>query len=498
MTQTPTATAFVQDSTDVGRPQVVSRNRESTERDSGFDRLLANAAILVVDDELGICNFLKRALEPRCAMIEVASSAEEAEALRLRFHFDVLIVDIRLPGLSGLDWLAHLRERGVRTHVIYMTAYADLNMAIEAIRHGAHDFVLKPFRIEEMTLALGRTLTQRQVLRENSLLKLQLQQLQRDQGVVGESAAIRETLELAQRVAPTPTTVLIEGETGTGKELVARTVHQLGRRSGAFVAVNCGTVPGELFESELFGHVRGAFSGAVQSREGLVVHAERGTLFLDEIGELPLSMQAKLLRVLEERMIRPVGAEREIPVDVRVLAATNRDLAAMVEEGTFRQDLYFRLNVLPIKVPPLRDRLDDLPLLVSHFIERLTAEMRVDPVELMHTDYERLRAWRWPGNVRELRNIIERTLLLGRLPADSLRHASHDNAAQDTGVDGALTEALATGYPLDWPMEAVERAHMQSVLASHGNNKSASARQLGVSRKTLERKEQIWARETEA
>lgn len=468
---------------------------EITDESVRFDRLLAGAAILVVDDEPGICNFLKRALVPRCALLEVASSAEEAEALRLRYHFDVLIVDIRLPGLSGLDWMAHLRERGVRTHVIYMTAYADLSMAIEAIRHGAHDFVLKPFRIEEMTLALSRTLVQRQVMRENSLLKLQLQHYKSEQSIVGESAAIRATLELAQRVAPTPTTVLIEGETGTGKELIARTLHSLGRRTGAFVAVNCGTVPGELFESELFGHVRGAFSGAIQSREGLVVHADRGTLFLDEVGELPPGMQAKLLRVLEERVIRPVGAEREVPVDVRVVAATNRDLAATVEAGSFREDLYFRLNVLPIRVPPLRERLEDLSLLVDHFLQSLSAEMRLDPITLMHTDYERLKSWHWPGNVRELRNVIERTLLLGRLPVDSLRRPS-DGEESVTAMDTpGNTAGLSLGYPLDWSMEAVERAHMQAVLVSNGNNKSASARQLGVSRKTLERKEQIWSRE---
>lgn len=453
-------------------PEVANRD--------GFEELLRSSAILVVDDEPGMRNFLKRALENRCALLEVSESAEAAEALRLRYHFDLLLVDIRLPGLSGLDWLRQLRDRGIRTQVIYMTAYADVEMAIEALRNGADDFIMKPFRAEQMFLAIQRAMQKRQILRENSLLRLRLDQLKADRGVVGESAAIKDTLELAQRVAPSPTTVLVQGETGTGKELVANAIHAMSRRGGPFVPINCGTIAPELFESELFGHVKGAFTGAMQSREGLFLHADQGTLFLDEIGELPLAMQAKLLRVLEERQIRPVGGEREIAVDVRVIAATNRDLSRMVADGTFREDLFFRLNVLPLEVPPLRQRLDDLELLVEHFFDMLSREMRMPRVELMHTDWQRLRAYHWPGNVRELKNVIERTLLLGRLPADCLRTSDEVGRARDAG------------YPLDWPLAEVEKAHMQAVLDALDNNKSAAARQLGVSRKTLERKEQGW------
>ncbi|MEE9320707.1 MAG: sigma-54 dependent transcriptional regulator [Granulosicoccus sp.] len=448
-------------------------------RDKQFCQLLGTAAILVVDDEPGMRSFLKRALENRCALLEVAGSAEEAEALRLRFHFDLLLVDIRLPGLSGLQWLRQLRERGVRTHVIYMTAYADLEMAIEALRNGADDFIMKPFRTEQMFLAMQRTLSKRQILRENSLLRLQLDQMKDDNGVIGESASIKDTLALAQRAAPTQSTVLIQGETGTGKELIARSIHFMSKRSGPFVTINCGTISPELVESELFGHVKGAFSGAHQTRDGLFAHADRGTLFLDEVGELPLNVQTKLLRALEQRLIRPVGSEREVPVNVRVLAATNRNLAQLSEHGAFRQDLYFRLNVLPLDVPPLRERLEDIPPLVEHFIGRLSAEMRMAPVELMHTDWERLSAWHWPGNVRELQNVVERTLLLGRLPVDCLR-------------DEQQVQTAEAGYPLEWSLDAVERAHMESVLASVNNNKSAAARILGVSRKTLERKQHLW------
>lgn len=456
------------------------RTSRTKSDDDSLDRLLKSVAILVVDDEPGMRNFLKRALEKRCALLEVAGSAEEAEALRLRYHFDLLLVDIRLPGLSGLEWLRQLRDAGVRTHVIYMTAYADLDMAIAALRNGADDFIMKPFRTEQMFMSMQLALQKRQILRENSLLRLQLNQAHVDRGVVGNSEVIRETMTMAERVAPTQSNVLIQGETGTGKELIARAIHAMSNRSGPFVPINCGTIAPELFESELFGHIQGAYTGATQSREGLFLHADGGTLFLDEIGELPPAMQAKLLRVLEEKTIRQVGCEKEIPVNVRVLAATNRDLAADSEADRFRSDLYFRLNVLPIRVPPLRDRVEDIPALVEHFFSILSAEMRLVPVELMHTDWQRLNAYHWPGNVRELKNVIERTLLLGRLPADSMR-----------GND-VIEDDSSSGYPLDWPMDAVERAHIESVLESLNNNKSAAARQLGVSRKTLERKQNLW------
>lgn len=454
-----------------------NRNLGDTET---LDKLLSSVAILVVDDEPGMRNFLKRSLEKRCALIEVAGSAEEAEALRLRYHFDLLLVDIRLPGLSGLDWLRQLREAGVRTHVIYMTAYADLDMAIAALRNGADDFIMKPFRTEQMFMAMQLALQKRQILRENSLLRLQLNQIKVDRGVVGESEVIKETLILAERVAPTHSNVLVQGETGTGKELIARAIHAMSKRTGPFVPINCGTIAPDLFESELFGHLQGAFSGATQSREGLFLHAEGGTLFLDEVGELPLAMQTKLLRVLEEKTIRQVGCEKEIPVNVRVVAATNRDLAADSRAEKFRSDLYYRLNVLPIKVPALRERREDIPSLVEHFFEILSAEMRLVPIELMHTDWQRLNEYHWPGNVRELKNVIERTLLLGRLPADSMR--SSDDESDDA----------ADGYPLSWTVDAVERAHIEAVLASVNNNKSAAARKLGVSRKTLERKQNLW------
>lgn len=460
--------------------QALNSPKPEASEELEFNRLLRSAAILVVDDEPGMRNFLKRALESRCALLEVAGSAEEAEALRLRFHFDLLLVDIRLPGLSGLDWLGKLRERGVRTHVIYMTAYADLEMAIAALRNGADDFIMKPFRTEQMFISMQRALTRGQILRENSLLRLQLEQMQDDDGVIGESPVMKAMLMLAQRAAPTQSNVLIQGETGTGKALVARAIHSLSRRSGALVTLNCGTLNDEDFDRELFGHLKGAFVGATETRDGLFVHASKGTLFLDEIGELSFAAQAKLLRVLELGVIRPMGGSRELPIDVRLIVSTTRDLEHLTESGAFRSDLYYRLNVLPIVVPPLRDRGRDMEALVECFMERFSADLRLSPVEFLHTDWEQLANYHWPGNVRELRNVVERTLLLGQLPADSL----HNSADQESWS--------GPGYPLDWTSDRVERAHIEAVLVSVNNNKSAAARQLGVSRKTLERKQTLW------
>lgn len=437
------------------------------ENELEFNRLLRSAAILVVDDEPGMRNFLKKALESQCALLEVAGSAEEAEALRLRYHFDLLLVDIRLPGLSGLDWLSKLRQRGIRTHVIYMTAYADLEMAIGALRNGADDFIMKPFRTEQIFISMRRTLTRGHIMRENSLLRLQLNQSRKHESIVGESAVMQDMLSTMHRIAATPACVLISGETGTGKSLVARTLHDMSRRNGAFVAIDCGNLAENLVENEMFG------------RDGLFLHADKGTLFLDEIGELPEAFQAGLMHVLEHNELPGAAGQQGMPVDVRILVSSSRDLRLDVRRGVLRADLLYRLNVLPIVVPPLKERGKDLELLVTSFIDQLSAERRLAPVELLHTDWQQLQAYHWPGNVRELRNVIERTLLLGHLPGDSFTSPPEDNWN-------------GPGFPLSWDLQSVERHHIEAVLASVNNNKSAAARILGVSRKTLERKQTLW------
>ncbi|MBD3609422.1 MAG: sigma-54-dependent Fis family transcriptional regulator [Gammaproteobacteria bacterium] len=442
-----------------------------------------SASILVVDDEPGMRNFLERALKKMGAYVEVADSVEQAQALRDRCYFDLMIMDIRMPGESGVEWVTSLREQGCNTDVIFMTAYAELDMAIQALRTGAMDFIIKPFRLEQMLTSVERCLERQQLKRENFLLRRELDKHLQMDGMVGHSPAVQEVCGIIKRVAPTPSTILIEGESGTGKELAARAIHQRSGRKGEFAPINCGSISPELLESELFGHSKGAFTGAHKSRQGLFNYANGGTVFLDEIGEMPLPMQAKLLRVLEERAIRPIGTEQEVPVDVRIIAATNRDLSEEVKLGKFREDLYYRLNVLSIRMPALRERVEDIPDLAEYFSNILSEELGVEPIPFNHDDLIRLQSYTWPGNIREFKNIIERSLLLGQFPGDCLQGSQHA-AIQEQGV--------SQGYPAGWTMDNVEKAHMQKVLQEVNGNKSEAARRLGVSRKTMERKTAQW------
>nr|CDQ36363.1 Transcriptional regulatory protein ZraR [Virgibacillus halodenitrificans] len=442
---------------------------------------LPTASVLIVDDEPGMRSYLAKALASRFALVEVADSLSAAEALRQRLHFDLLLVDIRLPDRSGIEWHEALGPER-RSDIIFMTAYADLDMAVQALRAGASDFIIKPFRLEQLQSAVDRCLAQRRLARENFVLKRETQRLHHpDESMIGDSHAMVQVRAITERVAPTPSAVLIHGESGTGKELVARDLHRLSGRFGAFVPLNCGAIAGDLLESELFGHVKGAFTGAVKTREGLFTYADGGTLFLDEIAEMPLAMQAKLLRVLESKRIRPVGSEQEQPVDVRILAATHRNLQHEVSEGRFREDLYFRLNVLTLTLPALREHPEDIPALAHHFSRQLSRDLGLAALPWQHADLVRLTHYPWPGNIRELKNFIERCILLGQLPSDMLDEATT-----------APSAIAANGYPSDWSLEAVERAHILGVLEAHGHNKSSAARALGVSRKTLDRKLNAW------
>jgi two-component system NtrC family response regulator len=461
-------------------------NEASGDRHAGAARATPPArpaAVLVVDDEPGMRNFLCKALAPLCALVESAASVDEAEALRQRYHFDLMIIDVRLPGESGSAWLTRLREQSVSTDVIVMSAYASVETAVASLRAGASDFLLKPFRIEQMLSAVQRCLAHRDMARENYLLRRSAPATASHPGIIGQSRAMQALNALIQRVAATNATLLVEGETGTGKELVARAVHEGSGRSGPFVPVNCGSIAADLLESELFGHVKGAFTGAHSQREGLFCFAEGGTLFLDEIGELPLAMQAKLLRVLEEKRVRPVGSDRELPVNARVVAATNRRLREEVVAGRFREDLYFRLNVMTLRVPSLRERTDDVGMLADHFSQVLSQDLGVDPLPLDHHDVERLKRYDWPGNVRELRNVVERSLLLGRLTSDTLNAEGEARRGTEPG----------SGAELDLELAEVEKRYMLRMLEHVGGNKSEAARRLGVSRKTLERKLKQWA-----
>lgn len=434
-------------------------------------------SVLVVDDEPGMLSFLQRALTPRCGVIDTASSVEQAAPLLRRRLYDLIVLDISLPGRSGVDWLHELRADGYIGDVVLMTAYADLDTAIGALRAGAADFLLKPFSLAQALNAIQRCFERSSLVRENFVLRREVSERSADiEGLVGQSAAMHELCERLKKIAPSPATLLLTGESGTGKEVAARAVHLMSPRAkGPFVPVNCAAIAPELIESELFGHVKGAYTGAQQSREGLFYYARGGTIFLDEIGEMPLAAQAKLLRVLEERRIRPVGSEQEIPVDVRVIAASNREMKDEVAAHRFRQDLYYRLQVVELTLPSLRERPEDLPLLVEHFISQLAPHLDVPRLTLDARTLSRMAAYDWPGNVRELKNFVERSLILGWF---DLGPEPKDCAAPVGCTDETL--------------ESVEKRHILAVLAACDGNKSEAGRRLGVSRKTLDRKCQAW------
>lgn len=489
-------------------------------------------SVLVVDDEPGMRAILKKALSKKFAQVDTAGSIEEAEELRKRCHFDLLIVDINLPGRSGIEWHEAFDPSTRRSDVIFMTGYADLDTAIQALRAGASDFILKPFNLDQMMQSVNRCIERRLVERQNFALQRDIDRTY-PVDIIGDAQRTLMMKKMIAQVAPSQAAVLVEGESGTGKELVARALHQLSKRSGPFVPLNCGAIAPDLLESELFGHVSGAFTGAKKGREGLFRVANNGTLFLDEIGEMPLSMQSSLLRALEQKAIRPVGAEREVQVDVRIVAATNRNLKQEVEEGRFRRDLYYRLNVLTIELPALRDRVEDIPALSHHFTQQLAKDLGVKPVSWTHEDIQSMQAYDWPGNIRELRNMMERCLLLGKPPAEYWRElagdvvitsattvgeqpvasdiqvgttnaeetfSSLDSVAVPAGNQPSCSCAEIDGdsfcYPTDWTLKEVEKAHIMQVVDSHEGNKSAAARQLGVARKTLERKYKDWADES--
>lgn len=444
---------------------------------SEFGPWLAQASILVVDDEPGMRNFLVRTLEARCKFVDEASDTFEASRKLDERHFDVVILDNIMPKKTGLEWLAEQRSVGLYAETILMTAYADLDTAIQAIRVGAADFVLKPFRSNQILNAVSRSLDRIQLQRENFALKYELRAASdhiflRDR-LVGSSAIIQQARDMISRVAPLPTSVLLTGESGTGKEVLARSIHELSdRASKPFVPLNCAAIPSDMLETELFGHVKGAFTGADTRREGLFLHAQGGTLFLDEIGEMPVSLQSKLLRVIEDRRVRPVGSEREVPVDLRFVFATNADLANDVEKGRFRADLYYRINVMQINLAPLRDRDHDVLELADLFMHKLSRQLGMPPVAIDEAARAMLLGYNWPGNVRELRNLIERTLILGRFPVD---------------LRGGITVPGASGT-----LEEVERRHIIAVLEDAGGNRDEAARRLGISRKTIDRKFTSW------
>ncbi|SMX44301.1 sigma-54-dependent transcriptional regulator [Actibacterium lipolyticum] len=442
--------------------------------DNGFGTGLRNASILVVDDEPGMRNFLVKTLSPRCKRIEQAGSAEEASRQLDQHHFDIVILDNVMPGQSGLDWLSDQRRVGFFAEAILMTAYADLETAIQALRVGAADFVLKPFRSNQILNAVARCMDQRHLRRENFLLKYELlsEDISGRGRLLGSSPKIEEIRRTLEKVAPLPTPVLFTGESGTGKEIAARTLHAMSDRAEKpFVPVNCAAISPDQVANELFGNV----ANADGRKEGLFLHASGGTLFLDEIAELPLPVQATLLRVIEENRIRPGGAEREVPLNLRFVFATNADLEQAVAEKRFRIDLFHRINVMNLHMPPLRQRVGDIGELAQMFMQKLSRQLGVPAMSLAEEVIVNFSRYDWPGNVRELRNLIERSLILGEFPSEFAGAGDVPDAEEHV-------EAL----------HLVERRHILSVLEACDGNRAEAARRLGVSRKTIDRKCAMW------
>jgi two-component system nitrogen regulation response regulator NtrX len=439
-------------------------------------------SILVVDDEPGVRSSLSGVLRDEGFEVEAASSGEECLDRAARSAYDVIVLDVWLPGIDGIVTLQRLRERKIDAQVVMISGHGNIESAVRAIKMGAFDFVEKPLSIEKTVLVVRNALRQRDLEAENRALRARVD---RQHVMVGESFAMRQLREQVEMAAPTNGRVLIYGDNGTGKELVARTIHQLSRRrQGPFIEVNCAAIPEELIESELFGHQKGAFTGAVADKPGRFEQANAGTIFLDEIADMSLKTQAKVLRVLQEQVMERVGGTQRIKVDVRVLAATNKDLVAEIRAGHFREDLYFRLNVIPIFVPPLRDRQDDIPLLADHFMALMAAEYGRRPKRLAPEAVGRLQQYGWPGNVRELRNVIERLMIMvpgDTITAQDLAFLGHDNVR-------GLPSATGTTLPLAEAREQFERDYILRALAEQHGNISRTADALGVERSNLYKK----------
>jgi two-component system response regulator PilR (NtrC family) len=444
----------------------------------------ASARILVVDDERSLREFLEIFFQRDGYAVTTAASAEEALVALDADDFDVVISDVQMGHTSGLDLLRTVKETAPECVVIMITAFATAETAIEAMKQGAYDYITKPFKVDELRLVVEKALEKKLLSDENQRLRTELRS--RSRSLIGSSAALTRVHDLIAQVATTRTNVLVSGESGTGKELVARAIHELSERHDKpFIALNCGAIPENLLESELFGHVRGAFTGAVSNKPGLVETADGGTLFLDEIGELPASLQVKILRLIQEKTIRRVGGNQDQRADVRIVAATNRDLQAEAQAGRFREDLYYRLDVIQIALPPLRDRMEDVPLLVQHFLAKYREELGKEVDEVSPEAMEKILAYPFPGNVRELENLIERAVALARgrlLEVDVLP----DTVLQNAPVRRPAAAATAPVTPvpggnLDEILANYERGLLADALQRAGGVKKRAARLLGIS-----------------
>jgi DNA-binding NtrC family response regulator len=441
------------------------------------------ATILVVDDDAAMGDFLREELEHEGFHVEVAASGRAGIERVKQGGIELVVSDVKMPDLDGLDLLREVREVHPTPYVITITAFGSIDTAIRAVKLGAFDYITKPFEIEQLVLVIEKALSEQALRFEVARLREEVARSNRLDNLIGHSRAMQEVFALVRRVSGSQASVLITGESGTGKELIARAIHAgSARGTRPLVAINCAAIPEPLLESDLFGYKRGAFTDAKTDKPGLFVEAAGGTIFLDEIGELPLPLQPKLLRVLQEREVRPLGATRAEKVDVRVISATNRDLDRRLHEGRFREDLFYRLNVIHIHLPPLRDRVEDILPLAEHFLARSASRAGKTITGFREGAKKLLLGYAWPGNVRELENVIERAVALVEsdiIGADDLPPAMRERKNQDR-----ITSALAQGLTL----EQLEREYIQRVLEAEGGNKTRAAQRLGLDRKTLYRK----------
>jgi len=447
--------------------------------------------LLIVDDDKEMCSTVADFFSREGFDVSCAHSASEALSLLENQDLDVVVTDLRMPGLDGMELLKRIKAQRPDLPVILVTAFGSIEVAIEATKAGAFYFITKPFKLRELHTLVTKACEQRRLILENERLRKQVQGQYDFENIVGRSKAMREIFRLIDLVASSSSNVLITGESGTGKELIARALHYRSRRAnGPFVPVNCSAIPEGLLESELFGHTRGAFTGAYTSRKGLFLEANDGTLFLDEIGDLSLGLQAKLLRVLQDRMVRPVGSNKAYPTNARIIAATHRDLKAMVREGLFREDLYYRLSVIPIRIPSLSERPEDIPLLVDHFLRKCASTMGKPLKRITPRAMAVLQRRKWEGNVRELENIVERLVVLTQSDTIDVDDLPFAFMAEGEG----LFKNVANPEELP-PLEVVERRYVEQVLEATSGNKERAAKILGINRRTLYRMQERWKKQ---
>ncbi len=455
--------------------------------------------VLVIDDTDSIRDLLAEYLKEHGFDVSGAADGRAGLDLLKQRRFDLFFVDLVMPGMGGIDLLREARELGIDTPAIVITGFGTIQTAVEAMRLGAYDYITKPFILEELLMTVNRALEYRKLQAENASLKRQLKDKYDFRRMIGNSLPMQKLYRIIEKVADTDSTVLISGESGTGKELVAKTIHfNSSRANNPFVPVNCAAIPRDLIESELFGHEKGAFTGAVGTRVGRFELANGGTVFLDEIGELPAALQVKLLRVIQEREFERVGGTRTIRLDVRILAATNRDLEQATRDGAFREDLFYRLNVIPVRVPPLREREDDIPLLLDHFLSEFCRKKKKTPLKVSPDAAALLRRYQWPGNVRELENAVERMIILNDrgtitvedLP-DHVRKVTGPVARRAPAEGGAFPglakslEWTPSGIDLNGVLDELERALILQALDKSGGVKNRAAALLGLTRTTL-------------